>query len=254
MAVEISLEGRVALVTGGTRGIGKAIVEQLLEAGARVLATGTNENQIKNLNKENKKSGLTYLTLNLNNPKNVKSFIAETLKKEQVDVLINNAGINIVSEATKITDDDFLKIQEINVHGPFLLATAFGEQMIARDWGRIVNIASRSMLGRKNSSVYAAAKAGLVGFTKSWAIELAPSSITVNCVAPGPIETEMFNGNNPIGSPGRKSIMDSIPMNRLGDPREVASAVIYFLSKSASFTTGQTIFVCGGASVSQQHF
>jgi NAD(P)-dependent dehydrogenase (short-subunit alcohol dehydrogenase family) len=110
------------------------------------------------------------------------------------------------------------------------------------------------MLGRKNSSVYAAAKAGLVGFTKSWAIELAPSSITVNCVAPGPIETEMFNRNNPIGSPGRKSMLDAIPMSRLGDPREVASAVIYFLSKSASFTTGQTIFVCGGASITQQHF
>ena len=106
----IDLSNNTALITGSSRGIGKAIVEQLQEAGARVLATGTNENQIKNLNKENKKSGLTYLTLNLNNPENVKSFIAETLKKEQVDVLINNAGINIVSEATKITDDDFLKI------------------------------------------------------------------------------------------------------------------------------------------------
>ena len=245
MAVEISLEGRVALVTGGTRGIGKAIVEQLLEAGARVLATGTNENQIKNLNKENKKSGLTYLTLNLNNPKNVKSFIAETLKKEQVDVLINNAGINIVSEATKITDDDFLKIQEINVHGPFLLATAFGEQMIARDWGRIVNIASIwSVVTRPGRLSYSTSKMALLGINKTLAVEWARYNVLVNCVSPGFTLTELTATTNTKEE--LKIIENKIPQNRLALPEEIAKAVLFLASDLNSYMTGQNITIDGG--------
>ncbi len=245
MAVEISLEGRVALVTGGTRGIGKAIVEQLQEAGARVLATGTNENQIKNLNKENKKSGLTYLTLNLNNPENVKSFIAETLKKEQVDVLINNAGINIVSEATKITDDDFLKIQEINVHSPFLLATAFGEQMIARDWGRIVNIASIwSVVTRPGRLSYSTSKMALLGINKTLAVEWARYNVLVNCVSPGFTLTELTAMTNTKEE--LKIIENKIPQNRFALPEEIAKAVLFLASDLNSYMTGQNIIIDGG--------
>jgi 3-oxoacyl-[acyl-carrier protein] reductase len=245
MAVAISLEGRVALVTGGTRGIGKAIVEQLQEAGARVLATGTNENQIKNLNKENKKSGLTYLTLNLNNPENVKSFIAETLKKEQVDVLINNAGINIVSEATKITDDDFLKIQEINVHSPFLLATAFGEQMIARDWGRIVNIASIwSVVTRPGRLSYSTSKMALLGINKTLAVEWARYNVLVNCVSPGFTLTELTAITNTKEE--LKIIENKIPQNRFALPEEIAKAVLFLASDLNSYMTGQNIIIDGG--------
>ena len=117
-----------------------------------------------------------------------------------------------------------------------------------------MNIASRSLLGRKGGSVYAAAKAAMVGFTRSWALELARDGITVNCVAPGPVSTDMFERNNPPGSESRQLLTQSIPMGRMGKPEEVADLIDYVLSDGASFITGQTLFVCGGSSISQQHF
>jgi len=238
-------ESPYTLITGATKGIGKAISDLLIEQGQSVIGISRNPDPTF--------KGKLFLA-DLSDSSSRNQVFKEIASSFPVDRLVNNIGFNQLQGLGDITSQDYQKIIDLNLTVALELTQAMLPSMLALGQGRIINIASRSMLGRKNSSVYAAAKAGLVGFTKSWAIELAPSSITVNCVAPGPIETEMFNGNNPIGSPGRKSIMDSIPMNRLGDPREVASAVIYFLSKSASFTTGQTIFVCGGASVSQQHF
>lgn len=234
-----------ALVTGATKGIGRAIAESLIESGQSVIGIARNPDPTF--------KGKLFLA-DLSNPDSRAQVFQEIAQSFPVDRLVNNLGFNQLEGLLDITAQNYQKIIDLNLTVTLELTQAVLPSMLMLGHGRIVNIASRSMLGRKNSSVYAAAKAGLVGFTKSWAIELAPSSITVNCVAPGPIETEMFNRNNPIGSPARESMLDAIPMKRLGDPGEVASAVIYFLSKSASFTTGQTIFVCGGASISQQHF
>jgi NAD(P)-dependent dehydrogenase (short-subunit alcohol dehydrogenase family) len=234
-----------ALVTGATKGIGRAIAESLIESGQSVIGIARNPDPTF--------KGKLFLA-DLSNPDSRAQVFQEIAQSFPVDRLVNNLGFNRLEGLLDITAQNYQTIIDLNLTVTLELTQAVLPSMLTLGHGRIVNIASRSMLGRKNSSVYAAAKAGLVGFTKSWAIELAPSSITVNCVAPGPIETEMFNRNNPIGSPARESMLDAIPMKRLGDPGEVASAVIYFLSKSASFTTGQTIFVCGGASISQQHF
>lgn len=234
-----------ALITGATKGIGRAISDLLIEQGQSVIGIARNPDP-------SFKGQLFLADLSSTSSRN--KVFKEIAASFPIDRLVNNIGFNQLQGLPDITSHDYQKIIDLNLTVTLDLTQAVLPSMLALGGGRIVNIASRSMLGRKNSSVYAAAKAGIVGFTKSWAIELAPSGITVNCVAPGPIETEMFNRNNPIGSIGRKSMMDAIPMYRLGDPREVASAVIYFLSKSASFTTGQTIFVCGGASISQQHF
>jgi len=234
-----------ALITGASKGIGRAISDLLIEEGQSVIGIARNPDPTF--------KGKLFLA-DLSDATSRKQVFKEIAESFPIDRLVNNIGFNQLQGLPDITAQDYQKIIDLNLTLALELTQAILPSMLALGQGRIVNIASRSMLGRKNSSVYAAAKAGLVGFTKSWAIELAPSSITVNCVAPGPIETEMFNRNNPIGSPGRKSMMDSIPMNRLGDPREVAAAVFYFLSNGASFTTGQTIFVCGGASISQQHF
>jgi NAD(P)-dependent dehydrogenase (short-subunit alcohol dehydrogenase family) len=234
-----------ALITGASKGIGRAISDLLIEQGQSVIGIARNPDPTF--------KGKLFLA-DLSDATSRSQVFKEIAQSFPIDRLVNNIGFNQLQGLADITAQNYQKIIDLNLTLALELTQAVLPSMLALGQGRVVNIASRSMLGRKNSSVYAAAKAGLVGFTKSWAIELAPSSITVNCVAPGPIETEMFNRNNPMGSPGRKSMMDSIPMNRLGDPREVASAVVYFLSKGASFTTGQTIFVCGGASISQQHF
>ena len=234
-----------ALITGATNGIGRAISDLLIEQGQSVIGIARNPDPTF--------KGQLFLA-DLSNTSSRNQIFKEITTSFPIDRLVNNIGFNQLQGLSEITAQNYQKIIDLNLTVALELTQAVLPSMLALGQGRIVNIASRAMLGKKNSSVYAAAKAGLVGFTKSWAIELAPSSITVNCVAPGPIETEMFNRNNPIGSPARKSMLDAIPMNRLGDPREVASAAIYFLSKSASFTTGQTIFVCGGASISQHHF
>lgn len=233
------------VITGATKGIGRAISDLLIEQGQGVVGIARNPDPSF--------KGVLFQA-DLSDQEARKKVFDDVVKSFCVDRLVNNLGFNQLQGVMEITSENYQKIVDLNLTVALELTQKVLPEMLSRSYGRIVNISSRSMLGRRNSSVYAAVKAGLVGFTKSWAIELAAKGITVNCVAPGPIETEMFNRNNPLGSPSRESMLASIPMNRLGSPREVASAISYFLSKEASFTTGQTIFVCGGASVAQQHY
>jgi 3-oxoacyl-[acyl-carrier protein] reductase len=245
MAIEINLENHLALVTGGTRGIGRSIVEQLLKAGARVLATGTNESQIQKLNHENQNSSLKYLTLNLKDSQSVENFINEVVKKWNIDILINNAGVNIVSEVTEINEDDFREIQNINVHGPFLLAKAFGIKMIEKKWGRIVNIASIwSIVTRPGRLSYSTSKMALLGLNKTLAVEWAKHNVLVNCVSPGFTLTELTASTNTKEE--LKIIESTIPQNRLAEPEEIAKCVLFLSSELNTYITGQNIAIDGG--------
>jgi NAD(P)-dependent dehydrogenase (short-subunit alcohol dehydrogenase family) len=136
---------------------------------------------------------------------------------------------------------------EINVHTMLECVQAVLPGMKARRYGRIVNVASRSALGRQGLTSYGATKAAVIGFTRGWALELVDSGITVNCVAPGSVETEMLARNFPPGSAGRKKMLSWIPMGRPAEPREVAFAIAHFASAEAGYTTGQVLYVCGGA-------
>ena len=245
MALEINLDGKVALVTGGTRGIGKSISDQLLKAGARVLATGTNAEEIEKLNTLCTIENLKYVQLNLNDPKSVKDFISQTIVTEDIDILINNAGINIVDQALDITVNDFKKIQEVNVHGPFLLSQALGKRMVEKGWGRIVNISSIwSVVTRPGRLAYSTSKMALLGINKTFAIEWAKYNVLVNCVSPGFTLTELTATTNTENE--LKIIENKIPQNRLAMPEEIANGVLFLASNLNSYLVGQNITIDGG--------
>lgn len=246
----MSARQAVTLVTGATRGIGRAIVERLVARGEPVVGVARSADP---------SFPAPLRQVDLADPQAAREALAALCEEFRVGRLVNNAGFNRMQPLGEITPDAYGKIIELNLGATLACTQAALPTMldIAAKQGagacRIVNISSRSLLGRFQGSVYSAAKAALVGFTRSWALELAQKGVTVNCVAPGPIETEMFRQNNPPGSPRTEAMLAGIPMGRLGQPEEVAAAVDYFLSDAASFTTGQTLFVCGGASISQMH-
>lgn len=243
-------EASTTLVTGATRGIGRAIVEMLLAQGQPVVGMARRPDPT---------FPAPLVCADLGDAAAAAQALAEVVQRWPVARLVNNAGVNQLQPLGAITDAAIAQVFDLNCRAAVQCAQAMlpgiraARDAEGRPAGRIVNISSRSLLGRLDGSVYSAAKAALVGFTRSWALELARDGVTVNCVAPGPVATEMFDHNNPPGDPRRDRLLGAVPMQRMGEPQEIAAAVAYFLSPAAGFTTGQTLFVCGGASISQIH-
>jgi NAD(P)-dependent dehydrogenase (short-subunit alcohol dehydrogenase family) len=169
-----------------------------------------------------------------------------------VDGIVNNLGLNILEPLGRIDLDHFRRVIDLNLRTTIQCTQAFLGGMRERGYGRIVNLSSRGALGRPNRSSYGAAKAGIVGMSRTWALELAAEGITVNVVSPGPTATEMFVRNNlqaEDAETNRRFFLADVPMGRFGEPEEIAHAIAFFLSRSASFVTGQVLHVCGGSSV-----
>jgi 3-oxoacyl-[acyl-carrier protein] reductase len=254
MEGKLPFSGRVALVTGANRGIGKSIAGVLMEQGAGVYVNGRDVTRVKNACKD-----LTQKTL----PGYCHPIVADVSKRDQVermveqvidekghiDFLVNNAGVTSRSSLFDLTDEHWSDVLDINLRGVFLCTQIVARHMAKRKFGRIVNATSfAALISNINRGVYAAAKAGVIAVTKVWAGELAPYGITVNAYIPGSIATEMTADQR---SAETESLLNRISLRRFGTPEEVARVVAFLLSPAADYITGTAIDVSGGKFVVQ---
>ncbi|MCM0147400.1 3-oxoacyl-ACP reductase FabG [Photobacterium galatheae] len=240
----MSLQGKVALVTGASRGIGRAIAEILVERGATVIGTATSESGAEAISAYLGDKG-KGLALNVTSQESIDEVLKQIKEAYgDVDILINNAGITRDNLLMRMKDDEWQDIIDTNLTSVFRLSKAVLRAMMKKRYGRIISIGSVvGTMGNPGQTNYSAAKAGLIGFTKSMAREVASRGITVNAVAPGFIETDMTKALN---DEQRASILSSVPADRLGDPREIAAAVAFLASDDAGYVTGETLHVNGG--------
>lgn len=232
---------RTAVVTGGSTGIGAVVCDGLLERGYRVLSLARRPPHRQHPDLIGLEVDLADVTATRRAAEEIRAYAPTTI--------VHNAGVvrSALLEDVQIEDLDYL----VNLYfsATIVLTQACLPAMRAASFGRVIIISSRAAVGLATRTVYTATKAGLIGLGRTWALELGPHGITVNVVAPGPITTEMFTSVIPEDSERAANLIRSLPMRRLGAPQDVARAVFYFADPENSFVTGQTLFVCGGASV-----
>jgi len=241
------LNGRTALVTGASQGIGEGIVRVLGAQGARVIAAARSIDKLQSLATELAEEGIEAhaLELDLAAPESVADKIKGLPEPfSEVDILVNNAGITEDGLLARMSLESWEKVLQVNLTGAFATTRAVSRGMMRRRWGRIISVSSVvGLMGNAGQANYAAAKAGLVGFSKSLARELASRNVTVNVVAPGFIETAMTAS---IPEKNREELVGVIPLNRLGSVEDVAWAVLYLASEEAGYVTGHVLNVSGG--------
>ena len=240
----INLEKKKVLLTGASGGIGKAIAIELASLGADICLTGRNEEELIKL--KNELGGNSdYVLTDLSNHDEIDGLVKEAEDKlGHIDILVNNAGITDDNLFLRMSDDQWSKVIDVNLSSTFKITKAAVKGMVKRRYGRIINISSViGVLGGAGQANYSASKAAIIGMSKSLAQELGSRSITVNCIAPGFIETNM---TSELNDSRRDEILKSIVLKRLGLPNDISGAVSYLASDSASYITGQTLHINGG--------
>jgi 3-oxoacyl-[acyl-carrier protein] reductase len=242
----LDLSGKTALITGGTRGIGKAIADRFLDAGATIILTGTKISEVEKLNAENKNhEKVSYLQVDFTDESSVAVFINKIHEIGKIDVLVNNAGINKIAHNTETSTADFDLLNDVNVKGPYILCREVSRLMKKNGYGRIVNVTSIwSAITRPGRTIYTTNKHAIAGLTKALAIELAEHNILVNAVGPGFTLTELTAATNTAEE--LKKITEIIPMRRMAQPVEIANLVLYLSSELNSYLTGQNLIIDGG--------
>ena len=231
-----------AIVTGASAGIGRAIAEAMLEHGIRVVCLDRRPPDWSH-------PGLEPIELDLLDTRATAHAAAGIAASHEITHLVHNAGAMRQRPIEEATPADIAALAQLHLGAALSLAQAILPGMKQRRFGRIVLIASRAALGAVGRTAYSATKAGIIGMARTWALELARDGITVNVVAPGPVETDMFHEVIPAGSVKQEQLAKAIPVGRIGRPADVARAVMFFADREADWVTGQALYVCGGASI-----
>ena len=239
----MNLKNKKVLITGATGGIGNSIVEKMYELGASIIATGTNEEKLKNLS--NKYKNIQVEKFNLEDHKNVEEFINKVdTKLDGLEILVNNAGITLDNLSIRLTEENWKKVININLTSSFLMCKYAIKKMLKKKYGKIINITSivghTGNLGQAN---YSASKSGIIAFSKSLALEYAKKNINVNCVSPGFIKTDM---TDKISDEFKKNLIEKIPSGKLGTGEDVSNCVVFLASEMSNYINGETIHVNGG--------